>query len=63
MEGLQNALAAIPDKYVADFTALLQDPLFQQWPNPRCRTVIARRILREKKQGIPFSVIVYFFLC
>jgi hypothetical protein len=49
------------EKYVADFTALLQDPLFQQQSDPRCRMVITTRILREKKHRIPFSAIASFF--
>jgi hypothetical protein len=34
MEVLPDALAAIPGKYVVDSTALLQDPMFQQQPDP-----------------------------
>jgi hypothetical protein len=61
MEEFQNALVAITEKYVTDFTAHFQDPLFQQQPDPRWRMVIATRILREKKQCIPFSGIASLF--
>jgi hypothetical protein len=61
MEDLQGALAAMPEKYVADFVVLVQDPLLQQQLGPRRRTMITTHILRAKK-GIPFSAISYFFL-
>jgi hypothetical protein len=61
MEALQDALATISEKYGADFTALFPGPLFQQQPHPRCPTMMATRILREKKERIPFYTIASFF--
>jgi hypothetical protein len=61
MEALQEELAAMPEKYFANFTSLLQDPLFQQLPDPRCRMVTATHILCEKKEHVPFSTIASFF--
>jgi hypothetical protein len=61
MEALQDALAEIPGKYAADFTALFRDSLFQHLPDPPCRMMIAMRILRAKKRRIPFSAITSFF--
>jgi hypothetical protein len=53
MERLRDAVAAIPEKYVADFTVLLQEAFCQQQPDPRWRMVIAMPILRDR---VLFSV-------
>jgi hypothetical protein len=56
MQTLVEALAFLPEKYVADFNALFQDPLFQNQPDSQSRMVIPMRILRQKKEQTSFCV-------
>jgi hypothetical protein len=63
MEALQDALAAVPYKYLADFTTLIQDASFQQRPAPAI-TNDDCDIYSPREEGVyPILAIGSFFFC
>jgi hypothetical protein len=62
MQATEDALpATLPVKYVANFAALLLDPLYQQQSYLRSQMVTATSILGRKQDLVPFSAIATFF--
>jgi hypothetical protein len=55
------AFGTLPEKYVLDFTLLLQDPRFLVQINPAQQIEIATKILRGKGERVTFEVIGSFF--
>jgi hypothetical protein len=57
----ERQLSGVPEKYQANFSTLLQDPLFMSETDGTEQMITATDILHGKKDKIPFSAIASFF--